>query len=330
MIDEEDKIPFMEHLGELRDRLIRCFIAIGIGFLIAYYFKEKIFAILTAPLVSAMGKGSNMIFTGLPEAFFTYLKVSLLAGLIIALPVVFYEFWMFISPGLYRKERKFLVPIVLLSLIFFVVGACFGYFVVFPFGFRFFLGFSTESIKAMPSMKEYLGFASKMLLAFGLVFELPLIMTFLARMGLVSVDFLRKNRKYAILIIFTVSAILTPPDVATQLMMAGPLMVLFEISILGARIFQKKKEDFEEESENEDQDQEKPDKKKKAEKKSEDKKDSDSGKTKEEKTSKKKNPDNDSANNKHGNKKKKNDSSKKDIHGQENTDKKDTDKKKGD
>ena len=249
MIEEENKIPFTEHLGELRDRLIRCFFAVGLGFVIAYYFKEKIFAVLTAPLISAMGQGSKMIFTGLPEAFFTYLKVSLLAGLIIALPVIFYEFWMFISPGLYRKERKFLIPVVLLSIIFFVIGASFGYFVVFPFGFKFFLGFSTESIKAMPSMKEYLGFASKMLLAFGLVFELPLVITFLSRMGIVSVDFLRKNRKYAILIIFTVSAILTPPDVATQIMMAGPLMILFEISIIGARIFQKKKKETEEEKE---------------------------------------------------------------------------------
>jgi len=249
MIEEENKIPFTEHLGELRDRLIRCFIAVGLGFVIAYYFKEKIFAVLTAPLISAMGQGSKMIFTGLPEAFFTYLKVSLLAGLIIALPVIFYEFWMFISPGLYRKERKFLVPVVLLSIIFFAIGASFGYFVVFPFGFKFFLGFSTESIKAMPSMKEYLGFASKMLLAFGLVFELPLVITFLSRMGIVSVDFLCKNRKYAILIIFTVSAILTPPDVATQIMMAGPLMILFEISIIGARIFKKKKKENEREKE---------------------------------------------------------------------------------
>lgn len=251
MTAEEEKIPFTEHLGELRDRLIRSFIAVIIGFLVSYCFKERIFAILTAPLITAMGKGSKMIFTGLPEAFFTYLKVSLLSGIIIALPVIFYEFWMFISPGLYRKEKKFLLPVVFLSIIFFAVGASFGYFVVFPFGFKFFLGFSTESIKAMPSMKEYLGFASKMLLAFGLVFELPLIITFLSRMGIVSVDSLRRNRKYAILVIFTASAILTPPDVATQIMMACPLIILFEISIIGARIFQKKKEAPEEELEEE-------------------------------------------------------------------------------
>jgi sec-independent protein translocase protein TatC len=122
-----------------------------------------------------------------------------------------------------------------------VGGALFGYFVVFPFGFKFFLGFASETIKPLPSMREYLGFSSKLLLAFGLVFELPLVITFLARLGIVSVDFLKKNRKYAILLFFIGAAILTPPDVVTQIMMALPLMLLYEISIIGARIFQKKK-----------------------------------------------------------------------------------------
>lgn len=241
-MSDENKSPFTEHLGELRDRLVRSFIAVGLGFVCAYFFKEKLFEILTAPLVIAMGEAGNakMIFTGLPEAFFTYLKISLLAGIVLACPVLFYQFWMFVSPGLYRTEKKYLVPIVILSVIFFILGASFGYFIVFPYGFRFFLGFATDTIQAMPSMKEYLSFASKMLLAFGFVFELPLVLTFMARMGLVSVDFLKKNRKYAILIFFIVSAIITPPDVVTQIMMALPLMILYEISIVGARIFGKK------------------------------------------------------------------------------------------
>ena len=237
---EEEKAPFMEHLTELRDRLVRSFIAVGIGFLIAYCFKEKLFDILISPLVAAMGEGQKMIFTGLPEAFFTYLKVSLLAGIVLATPVLFYEFWMFISPGLYRNEKKFLIPVILLSIIFFIVGSSFGYFIVFPYGFQFFLGFSSETIQAMPSMKEYLSFSSKMLLAFGFVFELPLILTFMARMGLVSVSFLKKNRKYAVLIFFAGAAVITPPDVVTQIMMAIPLMILYEISIIGARLFGKK------------------------------------------------------------------------------------------
>ena len=241
--EEQDKTPFTEHLGELRDRLIRSFIAVGAGFGVCYCFKEKLFSFLTAPLITAMGPDSKMIFTGLPEAFSTYLKVSLLGGIILALPLIFYEFWMFVSPGLYRKEKKFLIPVVILSILFFLAGSSFGYFLVFPYGFKFFLGFSTGTIQAMPSMKEYLGFASKMLLAFGLIFELPLVITFMARMGLVTIPFLKKNRKYAILLFFAGSAMITPPDVITQVLMAIPLMVLYEISIIGARVFGGKKED---------------------------------------------------------------------------------------
>jgi sec-independent protein translocase protein TatC len=148
---------------------------------------------------------------------------------------------MFVAPGLYDKEKRLMLPIVFLSTIFFVGGAFFGYFIVFPYGFKFFLGFASDTIKPLPSMREYLSFASKLLLAFGLVFELPLIITFLAKLGMVSVGFLKKNRKYALLLFFVGAAILTPPDVVTQIMMALPLMVLYEISIVGARIFGKKK-----------------------------------------------------------------------------------------
>jgi sec-independent protein translocase protein TatC len=241
-METDAKSPFTEHLGELRDRLVRSFIAVGGGFAVSYAFKEKLFQILTAPLVTAMEESGNakMIFTGLPEAFFTYLKVSLLAGIVLATPVLFYQFWMFVSPGLYRTEKKYLLPVVILSIFFFVIGASFGYFIVFPYGFQFFLGFATDTIQAMPSMKEYLSFASKMLLAFGFVFELPLVLTFMARMGLVTVPFLKKNRKYALLLFFVGAALITPPDVITQIMMALPLMVLYEISIIGARIFGRK------------------------------------------------------------------------------------------
>jgi sec-independent protein translocase protein TatC len=252
MMDDQDKIPFSAHLEELRKRLIICFIAIGVGFVLSYGFKEKLFEILTHPLIKVMPSGDKLIFTGLPEAFFTYLKVAFISGIILSTPVIFYQFWKFVAPGLYDKEKRLLFPIVALSTLFFVGGAFFGYFIVFPFGFKFFLGFASDTIRPLPSMREYLSFATKMLLAFGLVFELPLIITFFARMGIVSVDLLKKKRKYAILIIFTVSAILTPPDVATQIMMAVPLMVLYEVSIVGAKIFGKKKssEDDERESSN--------------------------------------------------------------------------------
>jgi sec-independent protein translocase protein TatC len=240
VMDEQEKIPFTEHLEELRKRLIVCFIAVGVGFVLSYGFKEKLFQILTRPLIRVMQTGDKLIFTGLPEAFFTYLKVAFLSGIILAAPVIFYEFWMFVAPGLYDKEKRLMVPIVVLSTVFFVGGAFFGYFIVFPYGFKFFLGFASEIIRPLPSMREYLGFASKLLLAFGLVFELPLIITFLAKLGMVSVTFLKKNRKYALLLFFIGAAILTPPDVVTQIMMALPLILLYEISIIGARIFGKK------------------------------------------------------------------------------------------
>ena len=240
---EEDKIPFTAHLEELRKRLIVCFIAVGIGFAGAYGFKEKLFQVLTAPLIRVMKSGDTLIFTNLPEAFFTYLKVSFLAGLLLASPVILYQFWMFVAPGLYQRERRVLLPIVFLSTLFFLGGALFGYFIVFPWGFKFFLGFATETIRPMPSMKEYLAFSSKLLLAFGLVFELPLVLTFMARLGIVTVSFLKKNRKYAVLIFFAGAAIITPPDVVTLVMMALPLMLLYEISIIGAKIFGKKPAD---------------------------------------------------------------------------------------
>ncbi|MBF0452912.1 MAG: twin-arginine translocase subunit TatC [Candidatus Magnetomorum sp.] len=236
----KDKMPFTDHLEELRFRLIISFVAVGVFFLLSYGFKEYLFDILMRPLLSVMADGDKLIFTNLPEAFFTYLKVSLLSGIMLASPVILYQIWMFIAPGLYSEERKLILPFVLLSTLFFVGGAMFGYFVVFPYGFQFFISFSSDKIQALPSMKEYLGFSSKLLFAFGFVFELPLFITLMARMGLVTPEFLKQNRKYAILLFFTGAAIITPPDVVTQIMMALPLMLLYEVSIVGAKIFQRK------------------------------------------------------------------------------------------
>jgi len=143
-MDEQEKIPFTEHLEELRKRLIVCFIAVGIGFVLSYGFKEKLFQILTRPLISVMQTGDKLIFTGLPEAFFTYLKVAFLSGIILATPVIFYQFWMFVAPGLYEKEKRHLIPIIFLSTFFFVGGAFFGYFIVFPYGLSFFLDLPLE------------------------------------------------------------------------------------------------------------------------------------------------------------------------------------------
>jgi sec-independent protein translocase protein TatC len=237
----DDKIPFTAHLEELRRRLIICFIAIGIGFFAAYGFKEKLFEILMKPLLAALAPGEKLIFTGVGEAFFCYLKVAFLAGILLATPVIMYEMWLFVAPGLYTHERRFLAPIVALSSVFFVGGGLFGYFVVFPYAFKYLMSFASDYVRPLPSMKEYLSLSSMLLLAFGLIFELPLFLTMLARIGIVSTPFLRKNRKYAILLAFVVGAILTPtPDAVNQTLMAGPLIILYEVSILGARFFGKK------------------------------------------------------------------------------------------
>lgn len=238
---EDDKLPFTAHLEELRKRLIISFASIGVCFVGCYAFSKKLFELLMQPLLVAMPAEEKLIYTGLPEAFFTYLKVAFLAAVLCSVPVIMYQLWMFIAPGLYDKEKRWVLPIVFLSSFFFVGGALFGYFVVFPYGFNFFMGFSSEYVKPLPSMKEYLSFSAKLLFAFGVVFELPLFITFLAKLGVVTVPFLKAKRKYALLLFFVFAAMLTPPDVVTQVMMAGPLMVLYEISIIGARIFGKKK-----------------------------------------------------------------------------------------
>jgi sec-independent protein translocase protein TatC len=242
MVDSAEKQPFLSHLEELRKRLVICAIGVGAGFVIAYIFAERLFQLLVAPLKAVMPEGDQLIFTNLPEMFFAYIKVAFIAGIMAASPLIFYQLWMFIAPGLYRKEKKMAIPFVVSSTILFVGGALFGYFVVFPFGFKFFIGFSNEYVKALPSVKQYFSFSMKLLFAFGAVFELPVIIFFLSKMGVVTPQFLRKQRKYAILLTFALAAILTPPDVITQCMMAGPLIVLYEIGILVSRIAQKKKE----------------------------------------------------------------------------------------
>ena len=238
---EDEKQPFLSHLEELRKRLVACAIAVGIGFVAAYFFKEQLFQLLVMPLKRVMPEGDKLIFTNLPEMFFTYLKVAFVAGLLAAMPFIFYEIWMFVAPGLYQKEKRFLIPFVISSSILFVGGALFGYFVVFPFGFKFFMSFANDYIKPLPSVKQYFSFSTKLLLAFGLVFELPVATFFLTKMGLVTDQFLKKQRKFAILLIFVAAAILTPPDVITQLMMAGPLLALYEISIVVSKLAGRKK-----------------------------------------------------------------------------------------
>jgi sec-independent protein translocase protein TatC len=232
----DEKQPFLAHLEELRKRLIVCAIAIGVGFAISYAFSKQLFSFLILPLTKVLPPDSRLIFTNLPEMFITYIKVSLVAGIIVAIPVIFYEVWMFLVPALYQNEKRYLVPFVASSSILFILGALFGYLVVFPYGFKFFMSFATEDIQALPSVKQYFSFATRLLLAFGLVFEMPMVVLFLTKIGLVTPDAMKRFRKFAILGSFILSAILTPPDVATQIMMAFPLIILYELSIFLSKL----------------------------------------------------------------------------------------------
>jgi sec-independent protein translocase protein TatC len=237
---DEKKLPLTAHLQELRKRLILSFIAVGAGFILCYALAQPIFDILAAPLLKVMPTGGSLIFTSVAEAFFTYMKVAFIAGLILTSPFILYQIWAFVAPGLYQKEKRYVVPFVSLGSLFFAMGILFGYFVAIPFGFKFLLGYASDFIKPMPSMKEYLSFSIKFLLAFGLVFEFPVVLLLLARIGVIDAKMLARQRKYAILLIFVFAAVMTPPDLISQVLMALPLIGLYELSILLSKFFGKK------------------------------------------------------------------------------------------
>ncbi len=239
---DEKKLPLTAHLQELRKRLILSFVAIGVGFLACYAFSQPLFNVLAAPLMKVMPVGGSLIFTSVAEAFFTYMKVGFIGGLVLASPFVLYQIWAFVAPGLYRHEKRYVVPFVLLGSFFFALGIGFAYFVALPVGYRFLLGYATDFIKPLPSIKEYLSFSIKFLLAFGLVFEFPVVLLLLARIGIIDAKAMAKRRRYAILLIFIFAAVVTPPDMISQILMALPLVALYELSILLARLFGKKRQ----------------------------------------------------------------------------------------
>ncbi|WP_444979610.1 twin-arginine translocase subunit TatC [Desulfovibrio psychrotolerans] len=239
-------MTLIQHLDELRKRLKYIAFAAIAGCLACYGFAERLFGYLVAPMVDYMPEASSFIFTAPHEAFLTYLKVAALAGIFLASPYIFYQIWAFIAPGLYDEERKYIIPVALFSAIFFIGGASFGYFIVFPAAFEFFMSFNNEHIQAMLKLDEYLSFSIKLLLAFGLVFEMPLFALILSRIGILTADMMRKARRYSILGAFIVAAILTPPDIFSQLLMAGPLLILYEVSIIVAKVFGKKRRGAEE------------------------------------------------------------------------------------
>jgi len=234
--ESDVRMPLTAHLEELRTRIIRALLAIGIAFGVCYWFADGLFAFLSRPLIALRPDQSLIIGTGVTEAFFTKLKVSFIAALFAASPVIFFQGWRFVAPGLYDSEKRLAVPFAVAGSAFFVLGASFCYWVVFPVGFQFFLQ-EYASIAVAPQIRitEYLSFTARMLLAFGVTFELPVVTFFLARLGIVTHRTLLGAGRYAIVIIFIVAAVLTPgPDVASQLLMAAPLLVLYGLSIVVA------------------------------------------------------------------------------------------------
>lgn len=231
------RMSFTSHLEELRKRLIRVLVGIGIGFLFCYGFNEKIILLLQKPY------GERLVFISPTEAFFVTLKVSFFAGIFLAIPLIFHEVWVFCAPGLKESEKKFTWYFMIFGTGLFCVGVLFCYFVVLPFGVKFLLSYQSPVLSPMISVNHYITFALLFLFAFGIIFNLPLVIALLTQIGVVGPDILRRNRRYAILVMFIVGALLTPPDVFSQIMMALPLIVLYEISIIVSSYFAKNRRD---------------------------------------------------------------------------------------
>lgn len=242
--EEQEPMGFLDHFRELRSRLFRIFIGIIAGFAVCYAFDDYLVDFLYAPLLEALPKGevpAKVIYTGLAEAFFVRMKLAAVAGVFLICPYIFYQIWAFIAPGLYDEEKKFIIPVAVCSALFFILGGAFCYYIVFPNAFPFFMSYSEGAFQATPKMDEYFGFTLKLIFAFGLIFELPLFTFFLARMGILTAEIMRKGRGYFIVIAFILGAVLTPPDVISQLFMAAPMLVLYEVSIFIAKAFGRKR-----------------------------------------------------------------------------------------
>jgi sec-independent protein translocase protein TatC len=231
--ESDVRMPLTEHLEELRSRIIWALLATFVAFGGCWLVAENLVRWLTAPLLEIDAHQARMIGTGVTDAFFTKLKVSLIAAVFVASPVIFFQVWRFVAPGLYAREKRLALPFTLAATVFFVTGAAFCYAIVFPVAFRFFLAeFGSISLAPEIRVSEYLTFASRMLLAFGVTFELPVFAFFLARVGIITHRTLIGAARYAIVAIFILAAVLTPgPDVASQMLMAGPLLLLYTLSI---------------------------------------------------------------------------------------------------
>jgi len=231
--------PFVTHLVELRDRLVRAAIAVGIcfGVLSLWPGPGALYDILAAPLVAQLPQGATLIATNVISPFLVPLKITLLAAFLLALPVVLYQTWAFVAPGLYSHEKKLVMPLVISSTLLFFIGIAFCYFLVFGQVFKFIQSFAPKSITAAPDIEAYLSFVLTMFIAFGAAFEVPVVVVVLARLGMVSIEKLQAFRSYFIVLSFIIAAIITPPDVVSQLALAIPMCLLYEVGIWAARLF---------------------------------------------------------------------------------------------
>jgi sec-independent protein translocase protein TatC len=241
--EEEGKMSFLDHLGELRQRLIKCAIAITVMFGICAYFSEDLFRTFSGPIVKLLPAGSPLVFVTLTGPFFVYLKLSLLCGFVFALPYVLYQLWKFIYPGLHEHERSLAAPFVIAATLLFYAGTAFAYFLVFPAAFKFLLSVAGPDLKPMLDIREYVSLVTMLMLAFGAIFETPIIIVFLGLLGLFSSDSLKKGRRYFIVLAFIIAAIISPsPDVLNQTLMAVPMLFFYEIGIFVLRRLEKRRE----------------------------------------------------------------------------------------
>lgn len=239
-IQPDEKQPFIEHLQELRQRLLVCLLAVCFAFILTYLFKERVNMFLLEPFRKVMPPQSTFIFTGVTEAFLTYFKIWIITAVTVSSPVIIYELWMFVAPGLYEKEKRYVYPLIFWGSFFFAAGVVFCYYIVMPYLYRFFVSYASSYIIPMPDLKGYVSLTLKLLVIFGFFFELPLVAYYAARAGIINYNFLVKKRRYAILGAFVLSAIITPPDVISQILVAFPLWGLYELSIIITRFFGKK------------------------------------------------------------------------------------------